>query len=60
MVALDEAAAVAADSCADVEGFQNLPTATSLGCQADGTVAPVARTRRVFLSAVSRQFAVRF
>ena len=52
MVALDEAAAAAADGCADVEGFQNLPTAASLGCLADGTVAPVARTLLAFLSVV--------
>ena len=52
MVALEEAAAAAADGCADVEGFSYLPTAATLGCQSDGTVAPVARTLLVHFLAV--------
>ena len=54
MVALEEAAA-AANGCTGVAGFQNLPTAATLGCQADGTVAPVARALLAFSMSCARQ-----
>ena len=41
IVAMELAQAAADGDCADVEGFENLPDAATLGCTADGGVAPV-------------------